>query len=390
MAILAAAGSLTPLQAHAATVTSASSKSTQTTTTITGSGYTPLSPVRILDTRKGIGAPAAKVPAFGTVSLKVVGTAGVPSGVIAVALNITVVNPTQTGYITAYPGGQAKPGISNLNFKPGQIVPNTAIVQVGTNGYVNFANGSGGTVDLLADLAGYYSPTSPDEYWGLYPGRLLDTRGGNGTLPPNGVAKVKVVEAVATNLNITVTNPQQSGYIAAYPDGVAAPTTSNVNFTAGQTVANGATVEIGVNGYVDFVNRSAGSVDLIVDGSGRFVVANGPSDILTRYYPITPTRVIDTRAATPLGPQGAVNGVLGGHVSIAANFTVTNPTAGGYLEVYPADEEANPGISLLNFSANQTVANAGAFTDEPGLDIWNASVGSTDVIVDEFGYYTIN
>jgi len=383
IAVLVVAGALTPLQAHAVTTTSKVSAQAAST----GSGFTPLSPVRILDTRKGIGAPAAKVAAFGTVSLKVAGTAGVPSGVTAIAVNITVVNPTQGGYITAYPGGQTKPGVSNLNFKPGQTIPNTAIVQVGSNGYVNFANGSGGTIDLLADLAGYYSTASPDLYWAQYPSRLLDTRGGNGTLPANGVVKVQVELATAANLNITVTNPQQGGYITAYPDGGSRPTASNVNFSAGQTVANGATVQVGADGYVDFVNGSGGSVDLIVDFSGSFVAATDTADAPAHYFPITPTRVMDSRAGKPFAPGGAATFYQAGYHAVVANFTVTNPTAGGVLEVYPADEEVNPGTSLLNFAPNQTVANAGTFTSGPGIDIVNMSAGSTNVIMDVFGYY---
>lgn len=387
IASLVVVGSLTPLQAHAAAITSASASSKSTQATTTGSGYTPLSPVRILDTRKGIGARAAKVPAFGTVSLKVVGTDGVPSGVTAVALNITVVNPTQTGYITAYAGGQAKPWISNLNFKPGQTVPNTAIVQVGANGYVNFANGSGGTVDLLADLAGYYSTTSPDLYWPLYPGQLLDTRGGNGTLPANGVVKLKMTDgSLAVNLNIIATNPQQTGYITAYPDGGSRPTASNVNFTPGQTVANGATVQVGADGYVDFVNGSGGSVDLIVQFSGSFINGTGATDpVFTRYYPITPTRVLDSRAATPVAPGRTIS--YGAGQAVAANYTVTHPTAGGYLEVYPGEDDGLRGIFVVEFSPNQTVANANTMTSQAGVDITNQSAGSTDIIVDEFGYY---
>ncbi|MFL6152083.1 MAG: hypothetical protein ACJ72B_06835, partial [Ornithinibacter sp.] len=48
-------------------------------------GYVSVAPVRLLDTRTGVGAPAAKVAAQGTVSVQVTGRGGVPvSGVGAV------------------------------------------------------------------------------------------------------------------------------------------------------------------------------------------------------------------------------------------------------------------------------------------------------------------
>lgn len=378
--------------------------------TTVGSGYTPMSPVRILDTRKGIGAPASAVPAFGTLRLKIAGVAGVPaSGVRAVALNLTVVNPTQGGYITAYPGDETKPTVSNLNFTPGEAIPNTVIVQVGADGYVNLANGSGGTVDLVADLAGYYSAASPDTYNALVSTRVLDTRTGSTTLPANGVAKVYLGafvppggggKVMAAALNITVTNPKQGGYITAYPDDTTRPVVSNVNFRPGQTVANGAMVEVGADGYVDFVNGSGGSTDLIVDANGSFTTGAGAA-----FVAMTPTRVLDTRHSARIAADGVFDLELGYGSgapapltvasAIAGNFTVTNPAAGGYLTVYPDDSVSGPPLaSLMNFAAQQTLANAGTIAlgsrapGQRGVDIFNGSGGPADVIVDVFGYYS--
>lgn len=54
-------------------------------------GFKELVPERLLDTRSGLGAPAAgKVPALGVIHLEVAGRGGVPlTGVTAVALNMT-------------------------------------------------------------------------------------------------------------------------------------------------------------------------------------------------------------------------------------------------------------------------------------------------------------
>ena len=57
--------------------------------------------------------------------------------------------------MTAYADGAARPTASNLNFVPGQTVPNLVVVPVGANGKVDLYNGSGGTVQLVADVEGY-------------------------------------------------------------------------------------------------------------------------------------------------------------------------------------------------------------------------------------------
>ena len=73
----------------------------------------------------------------------------------AVALNVTVANPTAAGYITVWPSGTPRPETSNLNFQAGQNIPNLVIVPVGADGKIQLFNGSGGTVQLIADVAGY-------------------------------------------------------------------------------------------------------------------------------------------------------------------------------------------------------------------------------------------
>ena len=52
--------------------------------------FVPLPPLRILDTRSGLGAPKGRIAAGGEVALAVLGQAGIPqTGVAAVVLNVT-------------------------------------------------------------------------------------------------------------------------------------------------------------------------------------------------------------------------------------------------------------------------------------------------------------
>jgi hypothetical protein len=119
--------------------------------------FTALVPKRVLDTRDGTGAGRRVVPQGGAIDLQLLGTSDVPrSGVGAVVLNVTVTQPSASGYITVWPSGKARPNASNLNFTPRQDVPNLVIVPVGANGRVSLFNGSPGGTHLIADILGWY------------------------------------------------------------------------------------------------------------------------------------------------------------------------------------------------------------------------------------------
>ena len=85
------------------------------------------------------------------------GSAGVPStGVTAVVLNVTVTNPSASGYLTVWPQGTARPTASDLNFSPAQTIPNLVVVGVSSSGSISIFNFAG-TSDVIVDIAGWYS-----------------------------------------------------------------------------------------------------------------------------------------------------------------------------------------------------------------------------------------
>ena len=132
---------------------------------------------RVLDTRANLGA-TGPVAARGTVHLQVLGMGGVPAtGVSAVVVNVTVLGSKAAGSVTAYPDGTTIPTTSNLNFTIGQTIPNLVIAKIGSNGKIALTNNSGGTLQLLADVAGYYlagTPATPGAYAPLTPARVLE------------------------------------------------------------------------------------------------------------------------------------------------------------------------------------------------------------------------
>ena len=380
-----------------------------------GSLFTPIAPTRILDTRAGTGAPKAQVARDGTIVLQVTKANGIPAGATAVAVNITATDTSGSGFVIAYPDGGTVPNVSNLNYTPGTTVPNSAIVPLGSDGAIDLYNGGGaaGSIDLIADVTGYFSQGTGDGFTSLSPDRLLDTRAGTGTggkiakvaaghsIPltiadaDSGDLPVSGIAAVA--LNVTVTNTTGSGFISVYPGGSAIPTASNLNYRPGQTVANTVIVPVSSGGVIDLYNggSSAAPVDLLADVTGYF--AAGSPGI---YVPVTPTRLLDTRTTSALPKNGkvtlapaALDPSLAGEVTgFAFNVTVTQPTGSGFVAVYP-DGSAVPTTSNVNYVPGLTVANLALATPGPDGDVdfinGGSSAGSTQLIVDVFGYFTI-
>jgi hypothetical protein len=246
----------------------------------TGSTFTATSPSRILDTRSGLGAPKAKVVAHGTVTLTVAGKGGVPStGATAVALNVTAISPTATGYLATYPNGTSRPTSSALSFSAGQTTPAVAVVRL-VNGKVSLYNGSAGTLDLAADVVGYYG-SGGATFLPVGPTRVLDTRSGLGgsgqTVPSHAAAVTRVVDVPAlANANVTavvvevtVLSAQHSGTLTAFPDQAPVPGHSTFPFSAGHTVTTLVVVPV-VNGSIDFYNGSSGTIQVIADLLGFY------------------------------------------------------------------------------------------------------------------------
>lgn len=121
-----------------------------------GARYHPLSPARVLDTRVANGAPAGPLAGGQAMALQVTGRGGVPAtGVTAVVLNVTAVEPAVGGYLTVWPAGEALPLASNLNFGTGQTTPNLVVAKVGAGGLLGIYNGAG-PAHLVADVAGWF------------------------------------------------------------------------------------------------------------------------------------------------------------------------------------------------------------------------------------------
>ena len=121
------------------------------------------------------------------------------------------------------------------------------------------------------------------------PTRLLDTRVGNGAakepvapsdfigLQVTARGGVPAIDVAAVVINVTATAPAAAGFIAVSPSGSGAPTVSNLNFAAGQTIPNLAAVKVGGNGRLSLSNYAVGTVHMIADIAGYFL--GSPEDL---------------------------------------------------------------------------------------------------------------
>ena len=243
---------------------------------------------RVLDTRSGLGAPVGPVRPHHALSFPVESLPQ-PSDqppVSAVVMNLTVVHPSASGYAVAYPGGTARPATSTVNFGAGDTAGNLTVLPVGTSGQVTVYNGSGGDMDLTADVEGFYygAVGTPTVYGALQPipaARVVDTRDDiNGTaVPAHGTEQVKLagkggLSTTGTGsvlANVTAVDPVGGGHLAVYPVGQTRPDSASVSFTTGVTTAIMSIVPVSASGAVDVYNDSDHSVDFLIDTTGYYL-----------------------------------------------------------------------------------------------------------------------
>ena len=120
--------------------------------------FVALEPSRLLDTRSSPNPLGDEVALHRDWSVEVglVGRGGVPTtGVGAVALNVTAAATQEDGWLAAYPAGQTRPVVSNLNFDgPGLVIPNHVQVAAGSRGVALY---SSGTTDVVVDVFGWFT-----------------------------------------------------------------------------------------------------------------------------------------------------------------------------------------------------------------------------------------
>jgi hypothetical protein len=391
---------------------------TQTLYTL-GTTFAPVAPRRVLDTRNGTGRPGkrtTRLAAGASLTVKVTGDAAPQGHVKAALLDVTVVKPASSGWlsVTQYPSS----GESTMAFTKGGTVADPIVVSVAPDGTVVIKNTSAGPVDVLADLEGFYGDYEPGSkvvssgYVASGLTRLLDTRKASGkskarkvpakssiTLRIRGAKGVPDKAISAVVLNTTALDTGAAGSVSVYPGGTARTAAAGIEVTGrGQTVSNLVTVPVGADGTVRLYNGTSKPLDLVADlegiytpGGGLAFVPGGDTIVDTRWkrqpsWSKGPLKA-DGTLAIPDG-RFPVDSLTAVPVDYVLNVTVVGPTKPGYLTVRPSTR-ARPLESDLEFAKGQTIANMVVTTSAPkkSIDFYNGSGGRTNVVVDLLGYF---
>lgn len=396
-----------------------------------GGEFHPTGPERVFDSRQ----PSLDVAPFGrkpmadgaassTFDVPIVGTAGLPAftdrngdgqddNVLAVVVNITVIEPSHLGFLRAFGAGASRSveGESSIvNFFPNTAVPNTAVLRPGNDGKISIrlvSPTAPGTSHVAIDVAGWFStsnwtqrgsrvvPVDParlyDSEVGKFGGRTLGDRA-QVEIPIRGArdanANRQVVpdsnQVVGALVNVTGVNSfpgSKPTFFAALPDPVAGnggPSTSTVNLLPGQFRSNMAIVPVDGDGAITLFHLQ-GEARLVVDVLA-YLEAGAPVDSRAgRVVPlVSPFRAFDTREdafdSAPLGPAEAedwsfdaftgdvkINGEpVGKQSALIGNLTAAQlqpqypeEPALSFMTAYPSSTSSGPPPEVSNITIRE-------------------------------------
>jgi len=358
------------------------------------SGFTPVTQTQIMSGSLAKGS---------TTNVGVGGHGGVPSsGATSAKLAITVTNPSTAGSITVYPGNKSKPSTTALNFAAGQTQTDMVDVQLGSG--VELYNGAGGALNVTVDTIGYYS-SGGASYTPLSQARILNSTsvaskttkeiqvGGNGGVPSSGASSVA--------LEVTESGAGAAGSAVVYPNGGTRPADADLSFAKGQTVTDLAIGKLGTG--LLLYNNSGSAANFTVDVVGYY------SGSGSKFHPLTPDRILDTRNAIGgNGDQGVPSksdavttvwsaaGVPGNATAVVVDVTALSPQDAGTLTAY-ADCDGAPFDQSMAFTAgsgskatSQVIIPVYSSTQHPSgaIDVFNNSGGTVQIVGDIEGYYS--
>jgi hypothetical protein len=277
--------------------------------------YTPITPCRIMDTRN-TGANAGILIAGSTRSF--VGwndsytlqggdntDCNLPFSTdnAALVLNLTTVNPSSAGFITAFPADAVQPLAATINFGAGEVKGNNAFLKLNqTIGQADFNVYSTSATHLVADVVGYYAKpvsigTSNKDlvYTPVTPCRIVDTRnsgadsgilnagsqrgfyGWRASYASQGGSSSACNLPLSTDnaaiaVNFTIVSPTTGGYITAYPaDVTTIPLAATLNFNAGDVKGSNAILKLNQTGSgFHFGVYSTSTAHLVADVVGYY------------------------------------------------------------------------------------------------------------------------
>ncbi|MCW2671384.1 MAG: putative 1,4-beta-N-acetylmuramidase [Frankiales bacterium] len=352
-------------------------------TSSTCGGFAALPPQRVLDTRSNGSGPVGGSVTFTLPS-------SVPADAVGVQLDVTAVEAKGAGYLRVGPTGTA-PTTTALTYGAGRST--TGLVTTTADGTRQVTVTVYGTaVDLVVDVVGSYGPTGGAQWYAAPPGRVADTRTGQG-LPAgklSGTADLNlssVVPSTATGLvlDVSAVAPGGAGFVRLAAAGTT-PTTTALNYDAAGSTTGLAVTSTG-NGHVT-VSVNGAPTHLVVDLLGWFdtsISAGG------QYCPLTPTRFLDTR--TGLGATGPGTGPLGlstpatvpnTAAAVVLDVSAVNPSGSGFVRVTTTGQE--PITTALNTIRNRSVTGLVVVPLNEAQLVLAAYQANTQLVADVVGY----
>lgn len=122
------------------------------------SSYYTLTPCRVVDTRNATGPFGGPAIAAGETRAYAVasGACGVPADAKALALNVTVTQPTSAGALKLFPGSGVAPITTTISFAAGKTRANNAVIGLAA-GVLSVRNRQeAGSAHVIVDVSGYF------------------------------------------------------------------------------------------------------------------------------------------------------------------------------------------------------------------------------------------
>jgi len=302
------------------------------------------------------------------------------SGTLTYTLTATI-NPSATGTLT---------NTATISLAPGATDPTPA----------NNTASDTDTLTPLADLSVAQSD-SPDP---VAPGGTLTYTLQVTNLGPSSSTGSTLVDALPTGVSFVSANPGAPTCTLAAS--VVTCQLAGLGPAASHTVTLVVTVAPATSGALSNTASATGNETdpVSANNSDSETTTVSTLPLGSRFYTLTPCRVVDTRGAAgvpfggpPLDAQSPRVFALGGHCNVPStakavslNITVTEPGAAGNLRLFPGGLSL-PLVSTLNYVAGQTRANNAVLplngSGEIAVFAGQAAGTTVQVIIDVNGYF---
>ena len=293
----------------------------------------------------------------------------------------------------------------------------------GRSSVVGVANASGTVVGTFAvTQAGLATSVPGLTFVSLPPCRVMDTRTTtnppfNGSFgPPSFTAgQTRTVnpslsscqvpataKAYVTNVTLLPQIPGRTNSVTIYPSDEEQPRYTTASAADGNIVVNAAIIRArSTDGAINLY--STDTTDVLIDIAGYFTDNRAVSNLV--YYPLTPCRVVETRAAArgpgPFGGPSIAAGetrqyqfpaspncpIPSGAAAYSMTLTAVPQGPLFFLTVWPAGISTPPTGSSLNSFDGRIVANAVIVPASANGSIQVYSPNNTDFFIDINGYF---